>query len=77
MEVYTGEGAVKVPLSGSWFESGFKGTMGELLCAIEENREPLHSAENNLKSLELCFAALESATQNKVVVPGDVLRVPE
>jgi predicted dehydrogenase len=77
MEVYTDEGTVHVPLVGSWFENGFKGTMGELLCAIEENREPVHSAENNLTSLELCFAALESATQNRVVVPGDVLRVPQ
>jgi hypothetical protein len=72
MEVYTQEGAVKVPLAGSWFENGFKGTMGELLCAIEENRRPVHSAENNLQSLALCFAALESATHNRVVVPGDV-----
>lgn len=77
MEVYLKEGHVKVPLEGSWFESGFKGTMGELLCAIEENREPIHSAENNLKSLELCFAALESADNNRIVIPGEVERVSE
>jgi hypothetical protein len=35
--------------------------MSELLCAIEENREPYHSARDNLQSLELCFAALTSA----------------
>lgn len=74
MEIFTEEGEVKVPLEGSWFESGFKGTMGELLCAIEENREPANSAENNLKSLALCFAALESANQKKVMVPGEVGR---
>ena len=35
--------------------------MGELLCAIEEEREPGHGARDNLRSLELCFAALKSA----------------
>src|SRR5690606_9085344 len=40
MEVFTEEGQVKVPLEGSWFGNGFKGTMGELLCAIEEKRDP-------------------------------------
>ncbi|MEX2592598.1 MAG: Gfo/Idh/MocA family oxidoreductase [Anditalea sp.] len=72
MEVFTEEGEVKVPLEGCWFENGFKGTMGELLCAIEENREPLNSAENNLKSLGLCFAALESADKKRIFVPGEV-----
>lgn len=75
MEIFTEDGEVKVPLDGSWFENGFQGTMGELLCAIEENREPTNSAENNLKSLELCFAALESADQNKVLVPGEVTKL--
>lgn len=75
MEIFTEDGEVKVPLTGCWFENGFKGTMGELLCAIEEDREPTNSAENNLKSLALCFAALESADKNKVVRPGEVDRV--
>ena len=61
MEVHLEEGSVTVPLEGSWFESGFQGTMGELLCAIEEEREPGHGARDNLRSLELCFAALRSA----------------
>ena len=46
--------------------------MGELICAIEENRETLHSAENNLKSLELCYAALASADSGEVVKVGSV-----
>lgn len=72
MELFTENGVVKIPLKGYWFENGFQGTMGELLCAIEEDREPSNSAESNLKSLELCFAALESADTNKVIVPGNV-----
>ena len=63
-------------LIGSWFPDGFHGTMGELLCAIEENREPMHSAKNNLRSLALCFAAVASAQQRKPVVPGSVRRLP-
>ncbi|HSJ66092.1 MAG TPA: Gfo/Idh/MocA family oxidoreductase [Anditalea sp.] len=72
MEVFTEEGEVSVQLEGCWFDNGFQGTMGELLCAIEEDREPTNSAENNLKSLELCFAALESADKNIVTVPGKI-----
>ncbi|MEH6679473.1 MAG: Gfo/Idh/MocA family oxidoreductase [Sediminicola sp.] len=72
MELYLEQGSVKVPLEGSWFENGFKGTMGELLCAIEEDREPLNGAEENLNSLRLCFAALESADKKKIIVPGTV-----
>ena len=67
MEVHLEEGSVTVPLEGSWFESGFQGTMGELLCAIEDDREPNHSARDNLRSLELCFAALKSADSGQPI----------
>ncbi len=72
LDVFTKSGHCSVPLEGSWFESGFQGAMGELLCAIEENREPLHGAENNLKSLELCYAALASADSGEVVKVGSI-----
>ncbi|MFP4090855.1 MAG: Gfo/Idh/MocA family protein [Cyclobacteriaceae bacterium] len=75
MEVFTEAGEVKVPLQGSWFENGFQGTMGELLCAIEEDREPANSAASNLESLALCFAALESADRHQPIVPGSVRRI--
>ncbi|MEM6550756.1 MAG: Gfo/Idh/MocA family oxidoreductase [Planctomycetota bacterium] len=48
-------------LEGQWFSEGFAGTMGELLCAIEEDREPSNSAANNLHSLEITFATMASA----------------
>jgi len=76
MEVFLEEGAVKVPLEGSWFEEGFQGTMGELLCAIEEDREPEHSAQDNLSSLALCFAAIASAERGLPVEPGSVRSLP-
>ena len=65
------EGKIETPvLSGSWFPVGFHGTMGELLLAIEAEREPENSAVNNLQSLALCFAAVASAEQGRAVVPG-------
>lgn len=48
-------------LTGAWFPDGFQGAMAELLCAIEQEREPIHSAADNLRTLRLCFAAQESA----------------
>ncbi len=76
VEVHLEEGSVDVPLEGCWFENGFEGAMGELLCAIEEDREPSHSGRNNLGSLELCFAALQSAETGTPVKPGDVRALP-
>ena len=73
--LHTADGQAKVELEGTWFTSGFQGAMGELLCAIEENREPTHSARNNLDSLALCFAALASADSGAPVRPGAVTRV--
>lgn len=59
-------------LSGSWLPDGYGGTMGELLCAIEEGREPSNSARNNLNSLALAFAAMKSADSGEPVAPGTV-----
>ena len=72
----TSDGAARPLLEGSWFPDGFHGTMGELLCAIEEQREPLNNARENLKSLELCFAAIASATEGRPILPGEVHRLP-
>lgn len=70
-------GAYRPALTGTWFPDGFHGTMGELLCAIEERREPSHSARANLRSLELCFAAVASAMSHEPVVPGSVRKLPD
>jgi predicted dehydrogenase len=61
VEIHTADGIATAQLDGSWFPDGFRGCMGELLCAIEENREPGNSAANNLKSLALVLAAMKSA----------------
>jgi predicted dehydrogenase len=51
-------------LEGQWYPDGFAGTMGELLCAIDEEREPYNSASHNLLSLQITLAACRSAKEN-------------
>ncbi|MGF1634171.1 MAG: Gfo/Idh/MocA family protein [Phycisphaerae bacterium] len=70
LSLFTEAGEARPELVGKWFDDGFDGTMGELLCAIEEDREPTNSARDNLKSLELCFAALHSADTGQPVDVG-------
>ena len=77
VELTTKDGAARPTLKGCWFPDGFHGTMAELLSAIEENREPTNSAHNNLTSLALCFAAVESAERGRPIVPGTIRRLPE
>ncbi len=75
LTVHLPSGTWTPQLTGCWFPDGFAGTMGELLCAIEERREPTILARDNLKSLELCFAAVASAHTHQPVVPGQVKRL--
>lgn len=76
VRIWTEQGEAEAELVGNWFDNGFRGTMGELLCAIEEDREPSNSAQENLRSLELCFAALASADEGEIKLPGTVTRLP-
>lgn len=69
LQLFTASGESEVKLEGNWFPDGFRGTLGELLCAIEEGREPRNSARNNLPSLALCFAAMKSADTGLPVIP--------
>ncbi len=70
-------GKHQVPLKGFWFPDGFGGSMAELAASILENRQPTHNALNNLASLELCFAAIESAETGLPVFPGQVKGLPK
>lgn len=74
--LYTADGFAKPELQGTWFLQGFHGTMAELLCAIEEQREPVNNARDNLRGLALCFAAIASAAQETPQVPGQIRRLP-
>lgn len=72
VRLHTDAGEQKAQLHGTWFPDAFHGTMGELLCAIEEGRTPNHNARNNIDSLALCFAAVHSAETGAPVKVGSV-----
>lgn len=77
VELCLSQGIWEPELQGHWFPDGFHGTMGELLCAIEQGRQSTLSADDNLKSLELCFAALASADSGQPVVPGSLMKLQD
>lgn len=60
-------------LDGRWNPEGFAGTMGELVTAIAEDREPYNSARHNLLSLQLTLAACRSAEEDARPVSLDEL----
>ncbi len=71
----TRDGIARPKLEGQWFNDGFAGTMGELLCAIEEDREPSNGAAENLRSLAMAFAAVRSRMTGKEVEIGAARRL--
>ena len=75
VHLHTEEGYARAELEGDWLTHGFRGTMLELVSAIEEKRDPQNAARHNLDSLALCFAAMESADSGNPVVPGDVRKI--
>jgi len=54
-------------LQGSWFPDAFGGSMGELITALNEGREPMTSGRDNLHSIKIAYAAVESAATGKAV----------
>ncbi len=64
-------------LTGTWFNDGFRGAMGELLCAVEQNRPPSNAAETTLPTLALTFAACASARQDRLVEIGTIRALPK
>ncbi|MNY68261.1 hypothetical protein D3C86_2059940 [compost metagenome] len=54
-------------LEGKWFPHAFMGTMGELMRAIEEDREPENSVRDNLLTIQMLFAAYRSMAENRPV----------
>ncbi len=63
----TAAGRASPVLEGTWFNNGFAGAMGELLCAVEDGRVPENSARGNLAGLRLTFGAMESARSGEMV----------
>lgn len=73
--ISTAKGFGTAKLDGQWFSEGFMGTMGELLCAIEQKRQPVNNPQNNLRGLAMCFAAVKSAESGRPETVGKVRTV--
>jgi predicted dehydrogenase len=63
-----------VALQGAWFPEAFGGSMGELLTALAERRQPATSGRDNLKTLKLALAAVEASETGRTV---DLEEIPE
>ncbi len=59
-------------LEGRWFPHAFMGTMGELMLAIEEDREPENSVADNLITMQTVFAAYRSMESGRVVTLDEI-----
>lgn len=77
IELFTAGGSAMPDLRGSWNPQGWMGAMGELQSAVEDGRQPDNSGHDNLASLKLCFAAVESADSGEPVTVGEVTELPE
>jgi predicted dehydrogenase len=54
-------------IQGSWFPEAFGGSMGELLTALAEGRAPQTSGRDNLQSIKMALAAVESSESGRAV----------
>ncbi len=64
LELDDGSTRTPVELSGAWFVDGFAATMGELMCAVADDREPENSAADAARSVAVVLAARESAERD-------------
>jgi predicted dehydrogenase len=71
----TAAGRATPRLQGTWFNDGFRGAMGALLVAVEDDTEPVNGAEENLKSLGMAFAAIQSRRAGREVKAGSATRL--
>ncbi len=71
----TAQGRTQPQLEGTWFNDGFRGAMGALLVAIEDDTEPENGAVENLQSLALAFAAIQSRRSGREVNVGEATRI--
>jgi predicted dehydrogenase len=55
-----------------WFPDAFAGPMAQLLCAIEADREPEISGQDNLKTMALIDACYLSAKEHRAVAIDEI-----
>jgi predicted dehydrogenase len=59
---------LRLELKGSWFPDAFAATMAELMRAIQDDDEPAVSGRDNLKTLRLALAAVQSSEEHRPVL---------
>lgn len=59
-------------LEGRWYPHAFIGSMGELMRAIEEDREPENSVKDNLFTMKTVFAAYRSMELGRAVLLDEI-----
>ena len=59
-----------------WFPDAFAGTMAQLLCALEDGREPEVSGRDNLETVALCEAVFAAAREHRVTTVREFLAEP-
>jgi predicted dehydrogenase len=57
----------------AWFPEAFRGTMGELLTGLQSHCEPSLNGRDNLRTIALVEAVLQSAREHRVVEWDDAL----
>lgn len=62
----------RFPIEGNWFPDAFGGSMGELMQAVTEDREPVTSGADNLNSIKIAYAAVESARTGRAVELAEI-----
>ena len=56
-----------IPIEGRWFPEAFGGSMGEFLTALAEGREPATSGRDNLDTIRIALASVESSKTGQTV----------
>jgi predicted dehydrogenase len=62
----------ELTFSRSWFPDAFSATMGELMSAIEQDRKPSNSGDDNLETMRAVFAAYQSAETGRKINLADI-----
>lgn len=57
-------------IAGRWFPDAFGGSMGEMLQSLADGREPATSGRDNLDSIRIAYAAVESSETGRAVEIG-------
>ncbi|HTE17242.1 MAG TPA: Gfo/Idh/MocA family oxidoreductase, partial [Armatimonadota bacterium] len=59
-------------IQGRWFPDAFGGSMSELMRAVAEEREPMTSGRDNLESIKIAYAAVESAATGRTIALSEI-----